>query len=84
MLCVALHNTADDGDDDDGGGGGGGGEAPLPLFKSHFEVCYASADRSLTRISMQRNESKGPAAAHFQDKQKCMIINGNETNFPSF
>ena len=41
---------------------------PLPPFKSHFEVCYGSADRSLTRKSMQRNESKGPAA-HFQDKQ---------------
>ena len=59
----------------------------LPPFKSHFEVYYASADRSLlTRKSMQRKRKQKACRTFLGQTKccKCTIINGNETNFPSF
>ena len=58
----------------------------LPPFKSHFEVYYASADRSLTRKSMQRKRKQRACRTFLGQTKccKCTIINGNETNFPSF
>ena len=59
---------------------------PLPPFKSHFEVYYASADRSLTRKSMQRKRKQRACRTFLGQTKccKCTIINSNETNFPSF
>ena len=81
MLCVALHNTADD-----GAAMATATAKPLLPFKSHFEVCYASADRSLTRKSMQRKRKQKACRTFLGQTKccKCTIINGNETNFPSF
>ena len=70
----------------DGGDGVGEATATVQDSKSHFEVCYASADRSLTRKSMQRKRKQRACRTFLGQTKccKCTIINGNETNFPSF